>query len=120
MRLDPIRLLLTGAVAAVALVVAAPTLGAVGPEPVVAVQDSPEEPTEAPEEPTEAPEEPTESPEETSEPDETTSVEGEEPALEPGGVSPAVWVGVIALVVVAAVWVVWKSGDSSSSPESAG
>lgn len=58
--------------------------------------------------PTEAPgeEPPGEEPAEPAEPADTTPADGGEPAPEPEAVSPAVWVGVIALVVLAVVWTV--------------
>ena len=43
--------------------------------------------------------------------------EEEEPAPEPSDVSPAVWVGVIALVVVAVAWAARQTTKTSSSDD---
>ena len=96
MRTDLIRPALLGGIAVLVLIMSPLHHG-----PATAQEPPPEEPAE----PT-VPDE---------EPPDATPVESEEPAPEPGDVAPAVWVGVIALVVVAAVWAIRRSTTSSSS-----
>ena len=108
MRTDLIRRALLGGIAAFVLITSPLHLdSATAQNPL---------PEGAPE-PTAPDEEPAEPPVPDEEQPDTTSVDSEEPAPEPGDVAPAVWVGVIALVVVAAVWAIRRSTSSSSSQE---
>ncbi len=83
---------------------------------VASASPEPSEPPvdEAPEEPTEPPVD--EAPEDSTEPQDETAP-ADEPALEPGGVPPAAWVGAILLLVAAVFWAVRQSSKASSSAD---
>lgn len=96
---ERIRVALLGGMAALVL--------ALGPTDLAAATPDPDEP------PAEEP-----APEEPEEPADTTPTDDAEATPEPGGVSPGVWIGTIALVVFAVAWATRQTTKASSGSSS--